>query len=129
MGVRPFERADADYYDWELCGFDGFVSTSHLRLQPGFHGKLYLPLWQATIPYWFVADGRRAIVIAKINTNYEMAYLGLLDPYFSPEQWPYPLALGGTLALGEAPGPVQRARSTGGARPATSTGCRPTPTP
>ncbi len=43
------------------------------------------------------------IVIAKVNTQYEMAYLGLLDPYFSPEQWPYPLALGGTLALGETP--------------------------
>ena len=43
------------------------------------------------------------IVVAKINTQYEMAYLGLLDPYFSPEQWPYPLALGATIALGETP--------------------------
>jgi len=103
VGLKPFERADADYYDWEIFGFDGFVATSHLRLQPGAHGRLYLPLWQATIPYWFIADGRRVIVIAKINTQYEMAYLGLLDPYFSPGQWPYPLALGGTLALGETP--------------------------
>lgn len=103
VGLKPFERADADYYDWELFGFDGFVPTSHLRLQPGAHGRLYLPLWQATIPYWFIADGRRVIVIAKINTQYEMAYVGLLDPYFSPGQWPYPLALGGTLALGETP--------------------------
>jgi hypothetical protein len=102
VGVRPFERADADYYDWELFGFDGFMASSHLRLQPGAQGHLYLPLWNATISYWFIADGRRVIVLAKINTNYEMAYLGLLDPYFSPEQWPYPLALGGTLALGEA---------------------------
>lgn len=103
VGVKPFERADANYYDWELFGFDGFVASSHLRLQPGAHGRLYLPLWDATIPYWFIADGRRVIVIAKINTQYEMAYLGLLDPYFSPEQWPYPLALGGTIALGETP--------------------------
>ena len=103
VGLKPFERADADYFDWELFGFDGFVDSSHLRLQPGAHGRLYLPLWDATIPYWFIADGRRVIVVAKINTQYEMAYLGLLDPYFSPEQWPYPLALGGTLALGETP--------------------------
>jgi hypothetical protein len=103
VGAHPFERADADYFDLELFGFDGFVAASHLRLQPGAQGQLFLPLWNATIPYWFIADGRRVIVIAKINTQYEMAYLGLLDPYFSPEQWPYPLAVGGTLALGETP--------------------------
>jgi len=26
--------------------------------------------------------------------------MGLLDQYFTPEQWPYPMALGGSLALG-----------------------------
>ena len=29
--------------------------------------------------------------------------MGFLDPYFSPDQWPYPIAIGGSLALGASP--------------------------
>ena len=102
VGARPFERIDADYFDWELAGFDGFNASAKWRRQAGWQGHLYLPLWNSSIPYWFIADGRRAIIIAKIDAQYEMAYLGFADPYFSPGQWPYPLILGGTLAFDEA---------------------------
>jgi hypothetical protein len=57
-------------------------------------------LWDASIPYWFVVNGRRVVVVAKLNTQYEIAYLGFVDPYFTPDQWPYPLAIGGALAFG-----------------------------
>ena len=99
VGVHLFERQDADYFDLELAAFDGYDADLMWREQTGFHGRNYLPLWDGTIPYWFVVDGRRAIVIAKINAQYECAYLGFFDSYFSPEQYPYPLALGGSLAL------------------------------
>lgn len=100
VGVHAFERQDADYFNWEIAAFDGYLASSLWRSQAGFHGLLYVPLWEAAIPYWFIADGRRVIVIAKLNTQYEVAYLGLLDPFFTPEQWPYPMALGGSLAFG-----------------------------
>lgn len=99
-GAHAFERQDADYFDWELASFDGYLASSLWRQQAGFQGKALLPLWNDAIPYWFIANGRRAIIIAKIGTQYEMAYLGLLDPYFSPQQWPYPAALGAPLVLG-----------------------------
>jgi len=103
VGVHCFERQDADYFDWEIVAFDGYTDGAHLYQQTGCQRKLFLPLWNASLPYWFIADGRRAVVIAKISTQYEMAYLGFFDPYFSPEQLPYPIALGGSLALGESP--------------------------
>ena len=80
---------------------DGWLSGSRFYEQVGFQGNLYLPLWNAPIPYWFVCDGRRAVVIAKISTQYEVAVFGLLDPYYSPGQWPYPLVLGGSMSHGE----------------------------
>lgn len=101
-GVHTFERQDADYYNWELGSFDGYLASSLWYEQAGHEGKVYLPLWNASIPYWFICDGRRAIVIAKLNTQYELAYLGMIEPFFSPEQWPYPVALGGALAFGES---------------------------
>jgi hypothetical protein len=100
VGVHPFERQDADYFNWELAGFDGYLASSAWYQQAGHHGKCYLPLWDASIPYWFVVDGRRVVVVAKLNTQYEVAYLGFVDPYFTPDQWPYPLAIGGALAFG-----------------------------
>lgn len=100
VGVHVFERMDADYFNWEIAGFDSYLTGSLFRQQAGYHGELFLPLWDEAIPYWFVVDGRRAIVVAKLNTQYEIGYLGFLDPYFTPEQWPYPLAIGGALALG-----------------------------
>jgi hypothetical protein len=100
-GIHGFERQDADYYDWEIAGMDGWLSGSRFYEQAGFQGNLYLPLWNAPIPYWFVCDGRRAIVIAKVSTQYEIAVFGLLDPYYSPGQWPYPLVLGGSMSHGE----------------------------
>lgn len=102
-GVHAFEREDADYFNWELAAFDGFQAASLFYAQAGAQTKLYLPLWDDVIPYWFVADGRRVVIIAKVGAQYETAIMGLLDPYFSPEQLPYPMALGGSLALGGSP--------------------------
>lgn len=101
VGIHGFERQDADYYDWEIAGMDGWLAGSTFYQQVGFQGNLYLPLWNAAIPYWFVCDGRRAVVIAKISTQYEIAVFGLLEPYYSPGQWPYPLVLGGSMSHGE----------------------------
>ena len=101
VGIHGFERQDADYYDWEIAGMDGWLAGSTFYQQVGFQGNLYLPLWNAAILYWFVCDGRRAVVIAKISTQYEIAVFGLLEPYYSPGQWPYPLVLGGSMSHGE----------------------------
>ena len=64
------------------------------------YGRRYLPLWDQPIPYWLIADGARAIVIAKVNNQYEAAYLGFCDSYFTPGQWPYPMVLGAALVFG-----------------------------
>lgn len=102
-GVHVFERADVDYFDWEICGFDGYSSANPgFYEQPGSHRKAFLPLWNGSIPYWFIVDGRRAIIIAKVNAQYEMAIMGFGEPYFTPAQLPYPMVIGAPLALGDS---------------------------
>lgn len=46
--------------------------------------------------YWFIANGRRFIVVNKISTVYETAYCGLFLPYALPTTYPYPLLIGGS---------------------------------
>lgn len=102
VGAHAFYRGDVGYYDWELLAFDGFDAAQATYAQSNVQRGLFLPLQNTSIPYWFVADGRRVVVVAKVaGSQYESAYLGLLEPYFTPAQVPYPIALGGSLALGD----------------------------
>lgn len=98
VGAKTFFNASADYYNWRLLGSTGYTSGNFFTNQPGSYTSSVLCLWNQAIPYWFVATGRRVIVVAKISTSYEMAHLGLLDTYASPGQYPYPLAIGGSMA-------------------------------
>lgn len=58
-----------------------------------------VPMWNSPTQYWFVANGQRFIFVAKINTIYASAYCGLFYPYATPEEWLYPIAIGGCAAV------------------------------
>jgi hypothetical protein len=106
VGALLFSDAGADYYNWRLGGFNGYSSGQTFVQQPGFVGQPgpVLNLWNSTIPYWFVANGQRVIVFAKISTIYVSCYLGLINPYVDPGYWPYPLFVGGSMAWSTEPG-------------------------
>lgn len=97
VGIQPFANVTADYYDWRLAGFTGFNNALAWNAQPGYMGKVFTSLWNSPIPYWFVANGRRAIIVSKISTSYMMTYLGFIHQYASPAQYPYPLFIGGNI--------------------------------
>lgn len=46
--------------------------------------------------YWFVASGRRFVVVLKISTVFEAMYGGLFLPYAVPDSYPYPMFVGGS---------------------------------
>jgi hypothetical protein len=106
VGASIFSNVTADYYNWRLGGFTAFDAALAFNMQSGFPGgpgqtkpSPVLPLWNSTIPFWFIANGRRVIVIAKVSTIYASCYLGLLSPYMAPGAFPYPLVVGGSLAF------------------------------
>jgi hypothetical protein len=100
VGIHAFRRTDVDYHNLELLGFDGFEEAVPLFLQVGCERGDMLPLWNDEIPYWFAANGRSVRILGKISTQYESGYMGFVDQYLSPVQLEYPLAIGGSLALG-----------------------------
>jgi hypothetical protein len=106
VGASIFSNVSADYYNWRLGGFTGFDSSLAFNMQAGYVGgpgqlnpSPVLPLWNSTIPFWFVANGRRVIVVAKVSTVYVSCYLGFLSSYMSPGAFPYPLVVGGSLCF------------------------------
>jgi hypothetical protein len=103
VGIQTFYNEVSAYYNWRLNGFTGYSAPAAWGSQPGAipnDSNCYYPnvaLWNTNIPYWFVANGRRIVMVAKLSTVYETCYLGFLLPYGLPNQLPYPLVVGGTM--------------------------------
>jgi hypothetical protein len=107
--------------DWRVNGYIGYQSTvttsqisrARFRLRTsGGWGALSMPLWDTTIPYWFVVSGRRIIVSREGRHDLSDVYLGFYLPFASPNQYPYPLAVGGSF-VGNTGDPEPRWSVTG----------------
>ena len=98
VAFQKYSDVPSDSYGLRLNGYTGYNDGLTFLNQPGAiqSGNSALPLWNSTIPYWFIVNTRRIIVIAKISTTYQMAYLGFYLPYATPGQYPYPLMVGGS---------------------------------
>lgn len=97
VGFEYYADAGSDLYSWSLAGLTGYVAGNNFDNQPGRETAKddYLPLWTQPIPYWFIANGQRFIVIANVSSTYQSMYLGKFLPYATPGQYPYPLFCGG----------------------------------
>jgi hypothetical protein len=111
VGAHPFMNSDGGWYNWRLQGFTGHAgATASFFEHPGAidnpthfqHGPM-LTLWNQSMNYWAWVNGRRLILVVQVGTTYQAAYLGLIQPFASPGQWPYPLAVGGSLAFADEP--------------------------
>ena len=102
IGIDTQRNVADDWYNWRCNGLLGFNAEMTFLNQPGslnFSAAPYLPrlhLWNDSIKYWFIANGRRIIVVAKISTVYQLGYLGWINPYLPPSAMPYPLMIAGT---------------------------------
>lgn len=85
---------NTDFANAAVRGASGYLPGGALSDQPGDSGGKTLHLWNSSIPYWIVANGRRFIVVAKVSTVYEIAYAGLILPHGSPSELPYPMFVG-----------------------------------
>lgn len=93
--LQAYHNVAADIWNWRMRGAIGYTSSSNWFSQPGASPSVFIYLWNTSIPYWFIANGQRVIVVAKIGTVYESCYLGKFLPDGTPGQYPYPLFIGG----------------------------------
>lgn len=104
IGLQDWQWVSRDIYNIALQGLTGYLAGVSLWNQPGavrLYGgsELYNLTLQSSgqaISYWFIANGRRVIIITRIANTYCTAYLGLFLPFSRPDQYPYPLFAGGS---------------------------------
>jgi len=96
VGIKTYQDVANDYYNFAIMGATGYVSSNTFETQPGIT-RDGVPLWNQSIPYWFIVNAQRAIIVAKIENVYVSFYIGKFLPYATPTQFPYPICVGGML--------------------------------
>lgn len=99
-GLSTTEEIHVGFGFAEDSGADAFALTGWMfktynsglghNSQPGYSGLGYHPVWDDSIPYWFVANGQRVIIVTKVSTVYTASYLGKFLPYGQPGEYPQP---------------------------------------
>jgi hypothetical protein len=96
VGIRSDQNAASDTYNWHIRGATGYLPLDAWADQPNASPERHMALWNQPMPYWFVADGRRIMVAARVSTRVMFIHLGFILPYATPGQYPYPLLIVGS---------------------------------
>lgn len=100
VNMRTVSSNQADLYNIGIRYATGFDATKMSDSQPGDPQKTtWMLLWNQSIKYWFIANGRRFIVLAKVSTTYASMYGGFILPYGLPSEIPYPIVSGASCAV------------------------------
>lgn len=103
IGFRTIYNTGTPYYNIQVHGFTGCLPNEmYIYNQPGACkiacGPPMICLWDGAMTYWISANGRRVVFCFKVSTIYEGGYAGFILPYANPSQYPYPLAIGGSMS-------------------------------
>lgn len=96
VGVSLNSDAGADAYSLGFWMFRAFNDALGDFDQPGHSGLGYFPIWNQPMPYWFIANGQRLIITAKVSTVYPSSYVGKFLPYGVPGEYAQPYFIGNT---------------------------------
>jgi len=98
IGIRSDQNVASDAYNWHIQGATGYLPLDAWADQPNASPNRHMALWNQPMPYWFVGDGRRIMVAARVSTRVMFIHLGFILPYATPGQYPYPLLIVGSSA-------------------------------
>lgn len=108
VGLRREDNVPEDNSTFYVYGMTGVVPnaeqvTDHINVTPRA-----VKMFSKTTPmnYWFVASGRRFIVVIKVGTIYQALYAGFFLAYGTLTQYSYPLFIGAAAGDG---GPTEAA--------------------
>lgn len=97
VSLARTDSADTDSNNIRIVASSGFLpdATSwnqHVNTSP----EVRIWLDGGPMKYWFVANGRRFIIVANMSTVYQSAYAGFYLPYSDPLAYRCPLFVGGS---------------------------------
>ncbi len=96
VGGYVYRDPGADVHNLALYAWRYHDDAKSVTGQHHGSTRCMLSLANSPMNYWIVANGQRVIVLARVSTVYEMAYLGFGLPYEQPSAHPWPAVIAGT---------------------------------
>lgn len=87
------------YYGFQIRCAPDFDANRDFDNQPSTSPGPFFNLWDNPMTFWVYANTRRVIIVAKVNTSYVSMYAGMFLPFSTPEEYPFPLYIGGNYGL------------------------------
>lgn len=97
VGVSLHSSTGADAYSLGFWMFRAYNDALDFLSQPGYSGRGFMPIWNQSMPYWFIANGQRLMIAAKVSTVYPASYVGKFLPYGTPGEYAQPYYMGNTV--------------------------------
>lgn len=105
-GWRTFSDASSGARNLELFGLTGFGPAETFLNQPGLSpgrheattGGCYIVSNDLSNSFWIRVTPRAALFVVKAAVTYSSGHVGLLNPYATEGEWPYPLFICGTTS-------------------------------
>ena len=102
------QNVASNYYTLSAYPARAYARTKFVEQQfVGINGNNTYPacmsIWQTNMKYWFIANGRRFIIIAKVANRYVSMYCGLFLPSGTDTEYSYPLYIGGNHGTDSTP--------------------------
>lgn len=102
VGFRCYQSVVSDYYNIECATMTGYNAAETFYNQPGA-AFVAVCAHNQRIDYWLSWNAQHIKFALKVGTPvYESAYVGKFTPYARPSQYPYPVAVSGTLGSSTA---------------------------
>jgi len=98
VNLRQTVDIPTGYWNLGFRGAESFDGGLAFELQPNASNETFSPVWDNATPYWFVADGRRFIIMLNVNGSFMGCYCGLFLPYATSGEYPYPMYIAANTA-------------------------------
>lgn len=102
FAIATFGNSGSGAYNWQVRGLTGYTNTSpetDYLDQPGHSPPCYVPLQNTTMNYWFIGSERRVIAIVQTGTSFQVFHAGLLNPFATDAEYPYPMLVAGSAFI------------------------------
>jgi hypothetical protein len=94
--IKPVYSVVDNRYNLEFVGVPNWNGAISQDAQFNMSNPVYVHLWNSSMPYTIVANGRRFVFVCQVSTTVQAGYGGFFLPYALPAEYPYPLAVGGS---------------------------------
>ena len=90
-GIRLDDNPGDQAWNWAHRCSTGYSGSQTWSVQPGVSLEYFSSFFNSDMLYWFIGNGRRYCVSAKVGSTFHAMYQGLFLPFGSPTEFPLPI--------------------------------------